>query len=104
VAAGCDADTTDVVGVAAVVVVSFTDFGIPHMRASVVLTTLRLGLPGSHIFALSSDDIAVLGELAAAGGDANESCAFAWTLLQILNNNRPTRTKNTAKIKLILLI
>ena len=34
----------------------FTVFGMPHTFDSVVLTTLRLGLLGSHIFALSSDD------------------------------------------------
>ena len=38
------------------------------MRDSVVLTTLRSGLPGSH-FALISGDIVVLGELAVDGGD-----------------------------------
>ena len=102
-AAGCDADTTDVVGVAAAVVVSFTDFGIPHICDSVVLTTLRLGLAGSHILALSSDDIVVLDGLAARG-DTNDCCAFAGILLQILNNNRPTRTENIVKIELILLI
>ena len=48
-----------------------TVLGIPHMRASVVLTTLRLGLPGLHIFALISGDIVVLlGELVVDdGGD-----------------------------------
>jgi hypothetical protein len=39
------------------------------MRASVVLTTLRLGLLGLHIFALISGDIALLGELAVDGGN-----------------------------------
>ena len=47
-----------------------TVLGIPHMRASVVLTTLRLGLLGLHIFALISGGIAaLLGELAVDGGD-----------------------------------
>jgi hypothetical protein len=46
-----------------------TVLGIPHMRASVVLTTLRLGLPGLHIFALISGDIALLGELAVDSGN-----------------------------------
>ena len=47
-----------------------TVLGIPHMRASVVLTTLRLGLLGLHIFALISGDIAaLLRELAVDGGD-----------------------------------
>jgi hypothetical protein len=65
---GDDDDATDVGGV--VDKEGFTVFGIPHMRASVVLTTLRLGLLGSHIFALSSADIVVvLRELAAAGDD-----------------------------------
>ena len=41
----------------------FTVFGIPHIRDSVVLITLRSGLLGLHIFALSSGDIIVLGEL-----------------------------------------
>ena len=39
----------------------FTVFAIPHMRHSVVLITLRSGLLGSHIFALISGDIVVLG-------------------------------------------
>jgi hypothetical protein len=65
---GDDDDIADVGGVADKE--GFTVLGIPHMRASVVLTTLRLGLLGSHIFALSSADIVVvLRELAAAGGD-----------------------------------
>jgi hypothetical protein len=47
-----------------------TVLGIPHIRASVVLTTLRLGLLGLHIFALSSGDMVVLlCELAIDGGD-----------------------------------
>ena len=80
-AAGCDADSTCVIGIAAVVVVSFTVFGIPHIRDSVVLTTLRLELEGSHILALSSDDIIILDGLA-TGGDANDCCAFAGILVQ----------------------
>jgi hypothetical protein len=86
----------------------FTVFGIPHIRASVVLTTLRLGLLGSHIFDLSSADIVgVLSELLlpAAGGDDNGSCcANTWVLLQIPKSNMPTRTENSAKIELVLLI
>ena len=35
----------------------FIVFGIPHISDSVVLTALRLGLLGSHIFALSCGDI-----------------------------------------------
>jgi hypothetical protein len=46
----------------------FIVFAIPHMRDSVVLTTLRSGLLGSHIFALSPGDIVVLGELVVGGG------------------------------------
>jgi hypothetical protein len=47
-----------------------TVLGIPHIRASVVLTTLRLGLLGLHIFALTSGDMVVLlGELGVDGGD-----------------------------------
>ena len=38
----------------------FTVLAMPHMRASVVLTTFRSGLLGSHILALSSSDIDVL--------------------------------------------
>ena len=49
---GCDADNVDGGG--------FTVFAIPHILDSVVLTTLRLGLLGSHIFALSSGDIVVV--------------------------------------------
>jgi len=53
-----DDDTADVGGVAADDAKGgFTVFGIPHIFDSVVLTTLRVGLLGSHIFALSSDDI-----------------------------------------------
>jgi hypothetical protein len=63
-----DDDTVDVDGVADKE--GFTVFGIPHMRDSVVLTTFRLGLLGSHIFAFSCGDIVVvLRELAAAAGD-----------------------------------
>jgi hypothetical protein len=43
---------------------------------SVVLTTFKLGLVGSHIFALSCEDIVVLlGELAAVGrgGDDDDN-------------------------------
>ena len=53
-----------VFGVAADANGGFTVLAIPHMRASVVLTILRSGLLGLHIFALSSGDIIVLGELA----------------------------------------
>jgi len=53
-----------VFGVAADAKDGFTVFEMPQIRASVVLTTLRSGLLGLHIFALSSGDIIVLGELA----------------------------------------
>ena len=49
--------------------VDFIVFAIPHMRASVVLTILRSGLLGSHIFALISGDIIVIGELSLDGDD-----------------------------------
>jgi hypothetical protein len=38
----------------------FIVFGIPHISDSVVLTALRLGLLGSHIFALSCGDIVAI--------------------------------------------
>jgi hypothetical protein len=47
---------------AAVVVVFFTVFGIPHICDSVVLTTFRLGLPGSHISDLIFADTELIGE------------------------------------------
>ena len=62
-------DTADVGGVAVDNEGGFSVFGMPHIFDSVVLTTLRLGLLGSHIFALSSADIGLIGELPAAGGD-----------------------------------
>jgi hypothetical protein len=56
-----DDNTADVGGgIAADNEGGFTVFGIPQIVDSVVLTTLRLGLLGSHIFALSSGDIVVL--------------------------------------------
>jgi hypothetical protein len=86
----------------------FTVLAIPHICDSVVLTTLRLGLLGSHIFDLSSADIVVvLSELllpAAGGDDDGICCANTWVLLQILKTNMPTRTENSAKIELVLLI
>jgi hypothetical protein len=68
----CDVATDDAKG-------GLTVFAIPHKRDSVVLTTLRLGLLGSHIFALSSGDIWLLGELllllpAACGGEDDGNC------------------------------
>jgi hypothetical protein len=63
------------------VVVFFTVFGILHMRASVVLTTFRLGLLGLHSSALSLADIVVvvLGKL--ADGDDDNCCAYALKVL-----------------------
>jgi hypothetical protein len=81
--------------------------GIPHMRASVVLTTLRLGLPGVHIIALTWRDIVVLGDTEGAdnGLDEDICCwAYAWMLLQIPKIKIPLTTENTAKIEIILLI
>jgi hypothetical protein len=68
---GGDDNTADVGGgIAADNEGGFTVFGIPQIVDSVVLTTLRLGLLGSHIFALSSGDIVVLlSELLLAAGD-----------------------------------
>jgi hypothetical protein len=101
-----DDDTADVGGVVADDNKGgFTVFGIPHIFDSVVLTTLRLGLLGSHIFALSSADIVVvLGELLllAAGrvdDDASGNCcANTWVLLQIAKTSILTRNENTVKI------
>ena len=54
-------DTAEVGGVAdSIDGDGFTVFGIPHICDSVVLTTLRLGLLGSHILAFSSSDIVVV--------------------------------------------
>ena len=66
---GDDTAVVDVYGIAAaaVVVLLFTVLGTPHIRASVVLTTLRLGLPGAHIIALTSGDIVT--EREEGGGD-----------------------------------
>jgi hypothetical protein len=75
---GDDDDTADVGGgVAADNEGDFTVFGIPQIVDSVVLTTLRLGLLGSHIFALISDEIALLSELlspAAGDDDEDDNC------------------------------
>jgi hypothetical protein len=54
-----DDDTADVCGVAADNKCGFTVFGMPHIFDSVVLTTLRLWLLGSHSFALSSGGLCV---------------------------------------------
>jgi hypothetical protein len=81
----------------------FTVLEIPHIRASVVLTTLRSGLLGSHIFALSSDDIDLL-TLGEDNVGEDDFCAYTWILLQIPKSNTPTRSKNSAKIEIILII
>ena len=67
-----DGDTADAFGVFADDVFDFTVRGIPHIRDSVALTTFRLGLVGSHIFALSSGDIDLPIELL-VGGDAADN-------------------------------
>jgi len=73
VVGGDDTAVDDVDGIAAaVVVLLFTVFGIPHMRASVVLTTLRLGLPGAHIVALTCGDIVVLRDTVGCDNSVDE--------------------------------
>ena len=70
---GDDTAVVDVNGIAAaVVVLVFTVFGIPHMWASVVLTTLRLGLPGVHIIAFTCGDIVVLRDTVGDDNDVAE--------------------------------
>ena len=72
---GDDTAVVDVDGKAAVVVVVvllFTVLGTPHMRASVVLTTLRLGLPGAHIIALTCGDIVMPRETVGDDNDVGE--------------------------------
>jgi hypothetical protein len=76
---GADDDTDDVGGVAADDVCGFTVFGIPHIRDSVALTTFRLGLPGLHIFALSSGDIFVVSSESAVRDCGNGGCCCAYT-------------------------
>lgn len=84
----------------------FTVFAIPHMPDSVVLTTLRSGLLGSHIFALISGDIVVLGELAIDGGDdadniGEDDCwAYTWKLLQIAKISILATAENIVKSNL----
>jgi hypothetical protein len=86
----------------------FTVFEIPHIFDSVVLTALRLGLPGLHIFALSSGDIVVvLSELllpAAGGDDDGSCCANTCVLLQIAKTSIPTRRENTVETKVVWFI
>lgn len=83
----------------------FTVFGIPQMCASVVLTTFRLGLPGSHIFALRSGDKLLLTEVLllppTTPVDDDVCCAFTRSLLDIAKTRIPTRNRNTAQINLI---
>jgi hypothetical protein len=79
-----DDDTADVGGVAENEG-GFTVFAIPHSCDSVVLTTLRPGLLGSHIFALSSGDtVAVLCELPAGSDDDDNCCAYTKTTAAVL--------------------
>jgi len=63
-----------------VVIGSFTVFGIPHIRASVVLTTLRLGLLGSHISDFRLSDIVVVRGIL-LDGDDDSCCAFTVKVL-----------------------
>jgi hypothetical protein len=84
----------------------FTVLEMPHMRASVVLTTLRSGLLRSHIFALISGDI-LLDELVVDSGDddadnvGEDDCwAYAWILLQIAKTSIPPTTENIVKSNL----
>jgi hypothetical protein len=90
-------DTADVGGVADNE--GFTVLGIPHIRDSVVLTTFRSGLLGSHILALSSEDIGLV-----SAAEEDECCAYAWILLQVPKIKVLTNMENTAKIKLTLFI
>jgi hypothetical protein len=89
-------------------------FGIPHISDSVVLTALRLGLPGLHIFALSSGDTVILLPPAAGneeedddlrgadgGTGEDECCAYTWTVLQTPKSNIPDRTENTVKLNVV---
>jgi hypothetical protein len=71
---------------------------------------LRLGLLGSHIFTLSSDDITLLDELVlwlpAAGDDDDDDtdgncCANTRVLLQIAKTSVPTRNENTMTVKVV---
>ena len=64
--------------------------GILHIRASVVLTTLRLGLLGLHICALScADTLVILGEV----GDADDCdcCPYAMLADKTVANTIITR-------------
>jgi hypothetical protein len=71
----------------------FTVFGIPHIRASVVLTTLRSGLLGSHIIDLSSCEIGLLAKPPVVG-----DCAYTWALLQTAETRILARRKNAIKV------
>ena len=101
-----DDDDTDDVGGCADDVCGFTVRGIPHIRDSVALTTLRLGLLGLHTFALISGDILVVvsseSAVAFRVGVDDCCCAYTWILLQIAKSNTPIRTENTARIKILL--
>ena len=65
----------------AVVVESFTVFGILHMCASVVLTTFRLGLLGSHISDFIFSDNVVVRGILLDGDDDDNCCAFTVKVL-----------------------
>jgi hypothetical protein len=78
-----------------------------------VLTALRLGLPGLHIFALSSGDTIILlpaagneeddDDLRGADGGAGEDecCAYTWTVLQRPKSNMLATAENTVKLNLV---
>jgi hypothetical protein len=101
VCCGGDDDTADVGGVVDDNEGGFIVFGIPHICDSVVLTTLRLGLLGWHIFALSSSDIVLLNELLPARDYDDNCCAYTYILLQVPKTSMPARSGNTAKIVLV---
>lgn len=86
---------------------ALTVLGIPHICDSVVLTTLRAGLVGSHNFALTSGDIVLA--LLAPGDDEEEEvddcCAYTTSiLLQTPKIKTLPRKENATKTKATLFI
>jgi hypothetical protein len=85
---------------------ALTVLGIPHICDSVVLTTLRAGLVGSHNFALTSGDIVLA--LLAPGAEEEEDddcCAYTTSiLLQTPKIKTVASEENTTKIKAPLFI
>jgi hypothetical protein len=65
----------------AVVVGSFIVLGIPHTRDSVLLTTFRLGLLGSHISDFIFSGNAVVRLVLLEGDDDDNCCAFTVIVL-----------------------